>query len=57
MRRYERNFFAWVMLIIPSSVLSDGNLAQYPPIPKDIFARTAEDGAQKLELLKSAANR
>ena len=25
------------------------DLAQYPPIPKDIFVRTAEDGMPKLE--------
>ena len=50
MRRLrEKFFFAWVMLIIPSSVLSEGNLAQYPPIPKDIFVRTAEDGMPRLE--------
>ncbi|MDC2963453.1 hypothetical protein OA067_00960 [Gammaproteobacteria bacterium] len=50
MRRLQARFFiAWTILFSPSSVFCDGNLAQYPPLSKDIFVRTAEDGMPKLE--------
>ena len=42
-------FIAWTIVVFSSSVLSDGNLAQYPPLSRDISIRTAMDGSPKLE--------
>ena len=50
MRRVLIRFsIAWAIILGPSYTKSDGNLAQYPPLPKDIFVRTSEDGMPKLE--------
>ena len=50
MRRVLIRFFiAWAIILGTSYTKSDGNLAPYPPLPKDIFVRTGEDGMPKLE--------
>ena len=50
MRRVLIRFsIAWAIILGPSYTKSDGNLAQYPPIPIDIFVTTAQDGMPKLE--------
>ena len=50
MRRVLIRFFvAWTIFLGPSYTESDGNLAQYPPLSRDISIRTAEDGSPKLD--------
>ena len=50
MRHLQIKFFIlWTILVFSSSVLSDGNLADYPPIPREISIYTGQKGMPEIE--------